>query len=69
MFDNTADPNEADPYFYKSSQQFVTKWNGEGNRNAETHYGSGGHCQIHSFEAIVTCLDDGTGHLIPGGSA
>jgi hypothetical protein len=68
IFDNTADPSDQHPDFYTSSQQLATHWANAGNRAAETHYGSGGHCVQHSFEAIATCLDDGTGRLIPGGS-
>ena len=30
-------------------------WRARGNP-VEAHYGPGGHCEIHSFEAIVTCL-------------
>ena len=50
--------------FYTSSKQFVTAWNAKGNRQAETHWGTGGHCDIHSYIDIATCLDDGTGRLI-----
>eukprot|EP00591_Stephanopyxis_turris_P003524 CAMPEP_0195520600 /NCGR_PEP_ID=MMETSP0794_2-20130614/17241_1 /TAXON_ID=515487 /ORGANISM="Stephanopyxis turris, Strain CCMP 815" /LENGTH=356 /DNA_ID=CAMNT_0040649989 /DNA_START=66 /DNA_END=1136 /DNA_ORIENTATION=+ len=64
VFDNTADPNEQEPTFYTSSKQFVTAWNAKGNRQAETHWGTGGHCDIHSYIDIATCLDDGTGRLI-----
>lgn len=69
VFDNTADPNQDHPFFYQSSEQLVTYWAKAGNRPAETHYGSGGHCLQHSFEAIAECMDDGTGRLIPGGSS
>lgn len=69
VFDNTADPNDNTPFFYESSEQLVKYWNAAGNRAAETHYGSGGHCLQHSFETIAECLDDGTGRLIPGGSS
>lgn len=68
VFDNTADPSTQDPYFYTSSKQLVSHWAAAGNRAAETHYGSGGHCVQHSFETIADCLDDNTGRLIPGGA-
>jgi hypothetical protein len=65
IFDNTGDPNVAHPFFYNSSIQLAKAWASAGNRVAETHFGSGGHCQIHSHEDIAKCLDDGTGRLIP----
>lgn len=67
VFDNTADPSSSNPYFYKSSQALAKRWTALGMK-AETHFESGGHCQIHSFEEIVNCLDDGTKRLLPGGS-
>merc|ERR1712118_259694 len=39
-----------------------------GNKEADTFL-SGGHCQIHSYAAIVDCLDDGTGRLLNGSVA
>merc|ERR1712190_383214 len=61
VFDNTGDGD-----FYKTSQALGKQWKALG-MNAETHFGSGGHCQIHSFEDIVNCLDDGSKRLLPGG--
>ena len=49
-------------FFYSSSVEMAKVWRARGNR-AETHFGQGGHCQIHSFYAIAKCLDDGTGRL------
>jgi hypothetical protein len=66
IFDNKQDPDRNDPFFYRSSVQLNQYWNNKGNK-AETHYGAGGHCEIHSFADIVTCLDDGTGRLLPNG--
>lgn len=62
VFDNTEDPSSQNPFFYLSSKQLAQTWTGLGNR-AEEHYGSGGHCQVHDYSQIVTCLDDGTGRL------
>ena len=45
-------------YLQKSSKQLDSHWTTAGNK-AETHFGQGGHCQIHSFAEIVDCLDDG----------
>jgi len=61
IFDNTGDGD-----FYKSSQAFVKAWKVAGNKE-ENHFGSGGHCQIHSFADIVNCLDDGTKRLLSNG--
>lgn len=63
VFDNTGDGD-----FYKTSQSLVKKWTALGMK-AESHFGSGGHCQIHSYAAIVNCLDDGTKRLLPNGPA
>lgn len=63
IFDNTGDMTTSRPDFYKSSKQLESKWKEAGNK-CESSYGSGGHCQIHSFADIITCLDDGTGRLI-----
>ena len=64
VFDNTGDilPNFGD--FFNSSVNMVRMWTQLGNR-AIGHWGSQGHCKIHSFEEIVSCLDDGTGRLTP----
>mmetsp|Transcript_22562 Transcript_22562/g.49904 ORF Transcript_22562/g.49904 Transcript_22562/m.49904 type:complete len:318 (+) Transcript_22562:54-1007(+) len=62
IFDNREDPSEEDPSFYESSLALAKAWFDLGNR-AETHFLHGGHCEIHSFADIVTCLDDGTGRL------
>merc|ERR1711920_746586 len=62
VFDNTGDGD-----FYKSSQALGNTWKDLGMK-VQTHFESGGHCQIHSFEEIVNCLDDGTKRLLPGGS-
>jgi poly(3-hydroxybutyrate) depolymerase len=61
VFDNTGDGD-----FYKTSQYLAEEWESLGNK-VETHFESGGHCQIHSYEDIVTCLDDSTGRLLPQG--
>merc|ERR1711870_155918 len=61
VFDNTGDGD-----FYKSSQALGNTWKDLGMK-VETHFGSGGHCQIHSFEDIVNCLDDGSKRLLAGG--
>lgn len=65
VFDNTDDPSAENPFFYLSSKQLAQRWTALGNR-AEEHIGSGGHCQIHNYSQIVTCLDDGTGRLSSG---
>jgi len=57
IFDNTGDGD-----FYTSSKNLVDIWQQYGNV-AESHFLSGGHCQIHSYVDIVDCLDDGTGRL------
>ena len=57
IFDNTGDGD-----FYTSSQNLDDTWTQLGNK-AETHFLDGGHCQIHSFDDIIDCLDDGTGRL------
>jgi len=57
IFDNTGDGD-----FYTSSQNLADTWTKLGNK-AETHFLDGGHCQIHSYDDIVDCLDDGTGRL------
>jgi hypothetical protein len=67
VFDNTEDPQPQDPLFYKSSEQFVKYWNAAGNRAAEASYSSGRHCEMHSFQKIAQCMDDGTGRLINAG--
>lgn len=63
IFDNTEDPRPQDPYFYRSSEQMVQYYKDNGTRY-EQHFGSGGHCVQHSFQAIATCMDDGTGRLL-----
>merc|ERR1711918_80491 len=40
-----------------------------GGMKAESHFGQGGHCEIHSYAAFVNCLDDGTKRLLPNGPA
>mmetsp|Transcript_31135 Transcript_31135/g.70967 ORF Transcript_31135/g.70967 Transcript_31135/m.70967 type:complete len:304 (+) Transcript_31135:59-970(+) len=62
VFDNKQDPDDKDPFFYKSSVQLAEAWEAVGNR-VETHWGQGGHCEFESFDAVVQCLDDGTGEL------
>eukprot|EP00940_MAST-03C_sp_MAST-3C-sp2_P003509 g3509.t1 len=63
VVDQTEDPSESDPYFYKSSVALESAWRKAGSRvNASYH--SGAHCATHSLEWIVECLDDGTGRLI-----
>ena len=49
--------------FYNSSKAMVELWTSLGNK-VVGNFGTGGHCKIHSFEAIVKCLDDGTNRLI-----
>merc|ERR1712206_37261 len=61
IFDNTGDGD-----FYKTSVALNSTWTALGNR-AETHFGSGGHCMIHSHADIVNCMDDGTGRLLSSG--
>lgn len=56
IFDNTGD------WAYQTSVNLASTWKALGN-NVETIFLSGRHCQIHSFSAIVDCLDDGTGRL------
>lgn len=63
VFDNTGDGD-----FYKTSKALAQKWTNLGMR-AETHFESGGHCEIHSFAEIVNCLDDQTKRLLPNGPA
>lgn len=59
--------NFSDGPFYKSTLQMNERWKSAGNR-AEQYLHPGGHCEIHSFWEIVSCLDDGTGRLISNGS-
>lgn len=66
IFDNAGDPSLQDPMFYRTSVQLESRWKDMGGR-AEAHWGTGGHCQIHSMLDIVMCLDDGTKHLAPNG--
>ena len=61
VFDNVGDSN-----FYPTSVALGKKWKMLGNK-VETFFGSGGHCQIHSFNQILNCLDDGTGRLLSDG--
>ena len=61
--DQTGDPN-----FYESSEALDAAWQAAGMRSDAKYY-AGGHCQTHSFEDIVTCMDDGTGRLIGSSSA
>merc|ERR1712146_509549 len=62
VFDNTGDPG-----FYETSEALAKRWKAMGMKT-ETHFESGGHCQIHSFDVIADCLDDGTKRLFSGGS-
>lgn len=59
LHDNDGDMSS----FLGSTKQMDDKWTSAGNI-AEMHIGTGGHCQINSFNEIVTCLDDNTGNLI-----
>lgn len=61
IFDNTGDGD-----FYETSVNLASKWKELGNE-AETHFSSGGHCEIHSHVDIVNCMDAGTGRLLPNG--
>lgn len=56
IFDNTGD------WAYASSQALAETWKDLGNK-VETNIKDGKHCQIHSYDDIVDCLDDGTGRL------
>lgn len=57
IFDNTGDGD-----FYKSSQNLAKIWENLGNK-VDTTFLDGRHCQIHSYDDIVSCLNDGTGRL------
>ena len=66
VFDNAEDrlpPGTTNPFFYLSSKELAAQWAAAGNR-VETHFGAGGHCLVHSWMKIVSCLDDTTGRLI-----
>lgn len=63
VFDNTEDGFFDTHDFYISSQHLAKAWKAKGNR-VDANFGSGGHCQIHSYADIVGCLDDGTGRLL-----
>ena len=67
IFDDTGDPSTSNPYFFRSSEQLYQNWTAIAGNRASKKYGTGGHCDIHSFTDIVTCLDDGTGRLLGGG--
>lgn len=68
IFDNSGDPTSSDPLFYRSSVQLNKNWTALGMR-AETHFGTGGHCAVHSVYNIAKCMDDGTGRLFTKNSA
>ena len=68
MNDNLEDPVENNNFFYRSTVQMAKTWASYGNK-VETHYHSGHHCEIHSFDEIVTCLDDGMNTLISRSSS
>ena len=59
------DPNEANPYFYRSQLALEEAWRNAG-MPVETNYHDGGHCDALSFDWMAECLDDGTGRLIKG---
>ena len=61
--DQTADPSEHEPYFYKSTLAMQVAW-GEAGMRSNASYTSGGHCQTASYQWIVDCMDDGTGRLL-----
>eukprot|EP00947_MAST-08B_sp_MAST-8B-sp1_P001211 g1211.t1 len=61
--DNKQDPSPDDPFFYRSTVQMAKVYGGLAGNRVETYYGSGHHCQIHSYWDIANCLDDGTGWL------
>jgi predicted esterase len=66
IFDNTNDrlPKSAQsPFYYYSSRQLASYWTMLGNK-AETHFGSGGHCEHIPYSQVARCLDDGTGRLL-----
>lgn len=65
IFDNTADANQRDPIFYKSSVQMAKYYNQFDNQVA-TSYGPGGHCVMHSYLKIAECMDNGSGRLLAG---
>jgi hypothetical protein len=49
--------------FYNSSKAMVGIWTSLGNK-VVGNFGTGGHCNIHSYESIVQCLDGGSNRLI-----
>ena len=61
--DQTADPSESDPFFYKSTLAMQKAW-GDAGMRSNASYTSGGHCQTASYKWIVKCMDDGTGRLL-----
>lgn len=63
IVDQTEDPSTNDPYFFNSSVALEKAWRNN-NMRVESSYHTGAHCQTHSLEWIVDCLDDGTGRLI-----
>lgn len=63
IFDNLGDPSTANPYFYRSSLTLAKRWAELGNRE-EHHFTPGGHCEDLNYDAITSCLDDGTGRLL-----
>ena len=66
VVDQTGDPAEGNPTFYKSSLALHAAWTKAGMKT-EANYTAGGHCQTGSFEWIARCLDDGTGRLLGDG--
>ena len=63
VFDNEQDPNADAPDFYTSSVNLVRAMEALGNA-VESTFLPGFHCEIHSYDAIVQCLDDSSGRLI-----
>ena len=66
--DNVADPTSADPLFFRTSVALGRAWLDGGNR-ATMLLGGGGHCGVHSWYALLVCLDDGTRRLLRGAPA
>eukprot|EP00948_MAST-09A_sp_MAST-9A-sp1_P000364 g364.t1 len=62
IFDNFEDPSAKDPFFFKSSKVLEETWQQLGNP-VQSHYAHGGHNTIHSFDAIIQCLNDNPGNV------
>lgn len=60
--------NEDDGTFFEAAQALDVAWGGLQNSRESYFCPSGGHCKVHSYEALVHCLDDGTGRLLSNGA-